>query len=206
MAKSTMTSTSLLTPLRRITTGLMAALALAAAGSAMAAPVLGAQLYWQGGDVTIEVQGTSAGYLSELRLFNPNATSTFIAYNAPNGNPIGTTVTLTTAWLDLLYNTGDELKFGIFVTNTGNTFYLGNASRNADGVVHGAIDNTVRSGWLRVGFEDLAGGGDLDYDDNVFDFRGSVRTTAEVAEPSVLALMGLALAGAGWARRRSARA
>lgn len=198
--------TSLFTTFRRRAASLVAALSLAAAGSASAAPVLGAQLYWQGGDVTIEVQGTSAGYTSELRLYNPNATSTFIAYNAPNGNPVGTTVTLNTAWLDTLYNIGDELKFGIYVTNTGNTFYLGSAARNADGVVHGTIDNTVRAGWLRVGFEDLAGGGDRDYDDNVFDFRGSVRTTAQVSEPAGLALAGLALLGAGFARRRAKRA
>lgn len=192
--------------LRHHAAGLFVALAFAAAGTASAAPVLGAQLYWQGGDVTIEVQATSAGFTSELRLFNPNATSTFIAYNAPNGNPVGTTVTLNTAWLDTLYNVGDELKFGIYVTNTGNTFYLGSAARNADGVIHGTIDNTARAGWLRVGFEDLYGGGDRDYDDNVFDFRGSVRTTAQVSEPAALALVGLALVGAGFARRSGQRA
>ncbi len=172
-------------------------------GQAESAPVLGAQLFWTGGDVTIEVQGATAGFLSELRLYH-GATSDFIAFNAPNGTPVGTTITLLAAAIDVNFDLGDELVFGIFVTNTSQTFKLGPAARNPDNIIHGAIDSTARAGWLRVGFEDILGGGDLDYDDNVFDFRGSV-VTGSVPEPGSLALVGLAALTAWGASKRSSK-
>ncbi|MCZ8235632.1 MAG: hypothetical protein ACK520_16295 [Inhella sp.] len=193
---------SLVLRARRAVNVLVAAFALGAAASASAAPVLGAQLYWQGGDVTVEVQRATAAYNSELRLYHPDSTYTFIAYNAPNRNPVGTTMALGAAWLDGFYNVGDELLFGIHVLNTGHTFWMGPALRNADRQFHATVNATARPGWYRVSFEDLYGGGDRDYDDNVFDFRGSIRPQGQVSEPAVLGLALWGLAGAVALRRR----
>lgn len=197
---------SLVLRARRALKSLMAAFALGAAASASAAPVLGAQLHWQGGDVTMEVQRATAAYTSELRLYHPDGTFTFIAYNAPNRNPVGTTVALGAAWLDGFYNVGDELLFGIHVLNTGHTFWMGPAQRNRDRQLHATVNATARPGWYRVSFEDLYGGGDRDYDDNVFDFRGSIRPQGQVSEPAVLGLALWGLAGMVALRRRRAAA
>lgn len=195
--------TKLITAAKSTASGLMVAGLMSVSSSAGAAPVLGAQLFWNGGDVTITVQASTAGFTSELRLYS-SSPDIFVAFNAPNGNPAGTMVTLTDAFLDIDHNIGDELVFGIFVTNTGDTFKLGPAGRNADNQIHGAIDN-LGGGVLRIGFEDLSGGGDRDYDDNVFDFRGGVRSNG-VPEPGSLALVGLALLGAATAGRRKSAA
>ena len=69
---------------------------------------------------------------------------------------------------------GDELVFYIFVRNTGHTYYTGPGDRNPDGIVHAAVTNLGQVGTspegqpitrFHIGFEDIFGGGDRDYDD-----------------------------------------
>lgn len=65
------------------------------------------------------------------------------------------------------FQAGAELAFNIFVNDTGDTFYSGLVSNNADKLMHSTLElnpnNTVT-----MGFEDIMFGGDKDYDDMVF--------------------------------------
>ena len=72
------------------------------------------------------------------------------------------------------YAKGTEVVFGLEVQNTGDHWENGHSSRNADHVVHGAITYEGNCSWL-IGFEDLYGGGDEDYNDLVFRVQGMLR-------------------------------
>jgi hypothetical protein len=130
--------------------------------TASAAPIIGGQLYSTGGDIIVEVLPATAGFVSELHLYSPGP-DRFIALNTD----VGTVINLGS------YPAGSELIFGIFVRNTGNTFLMGPGIRNPDGIPHVGVD-VQGPGLAIVGFEDLLGGGDLDYDDNVFRFTGGI--------------------------------
>ncbi len=69
---------------------------------------------------------------------------------------------------------GTEVVFGLQVQTTGDHWQSGPGSRNADGVVHGAATFEGDCTWL-LGFEDLYGGGDRDYNDLVFRVHGRLR-------------------------------
>jgi hypothetical protein len=91
---------------------------------------------------------------------------------------------------------GASADFSINVLTEGTTFFTGLAALNADGLVHALLILNA-DGSISVGFEDILGGGDLDFDDLVF-------SVTEVPVPGALALMLTGLAGFGFARRRKA--
>lgn len=129
---------------------------------ATAAPELGGQLFATGARVEVQVLPASAGFTSELWLFEPGP-----ARRLATNRDVGLVVDLGT------FPAGVELVFGIKVLNTGQTFKMGPGDRNPDGIPH-AVVNFLEPGRAHVGFEDLFGGGDRDYNDNVFEFRGGI--------------------------------
>ena len=135
------------------------------AASAEAQAVIGGRLFATGGTVDIVVQPGTAAFTSRLFLQHPDRTRTSVALNTEVGKHV--TVGPLPA--------GEELVFGIIMSDQ-QTFLMGPASRNPDGIAHAEVTETgVRS--FLVGFEDQFGGGDRDYDDNVFQFTGNLAPT-----------------------------
>ena len=162
---------------------------------AMATPVIGQQLYYEGGDITVTVLPYSAAYTSNLYLFSTGGGPVLIA----NSSQVGTVVNLGN--LATLYgiHAGDELIFGVLVLNTGDTFVMGPGSRNLDGIAHVSVDYAEGSSsdLATLGFEDLFGGGDFDYNDAMFKLEGGIGIALRrVPEPASLILLLLGLAAA----------
>jgi len=144
-----------------------------------------------GGDVTATYQGNSASYSNDLYLENTN---TFVFNN--HASAVGSTVDLGT------FATGTELLFRLHVNNTGDNFFSGPASRNADDKAHARAQADWQPGVTLVSFEDLFGTpeGVNGYNDLSFSFTN---TTNAIPEPETYALLlaGLGVVGAV-ARRR----
>lgn len=96
----------------------------------------------------------SAGYTNVVYLRLP----TYVWIARGHVTPVGNVVDIGA------YSVGTELVFAVFVRDTGDVFRSGPAERNPDGEVHAQVTD-LGDGSYVVGFEDLWGGGDRDFDD-----------------------------------------
>ncbi len=130
---------------------------------------LGGQLVSTGGQVTVEILFSSSGFTNEFRLFQPPPVQV-IGLDSETGRVVMLTPVAS----------GEELVFGIFVQDTGQTFLMGPGGRNPDGLAHARVQPVP--GGFEIGFEDQLGGGDMDYEDARIRVSGPVQALAAVPE------------------------
>jgi len=154
-------------------------------------PGTGGRLIYLGGNVTITEQYAEAGHTSELWLYdrygNPinlsavTGITPFIMYNySRNQDVLGKPFPYSVSFNPQAYgyNPGEALNFGIYNTVLGFTFYMGDGLNplNADSTAHDIVTD-LGGGRFLVGFEDINGGGDCDFNDNMFIFSGGILST-----------------------------
>jgi hypothetical protein len=140
-----------------------------------------------GGDVVVTFDSNDAAYTNELFLEGALGDELGVLFNNKT-TTVGTSKNLGS------FEAGTELVFKLIVRETGDAFYTGDDSRNVDNLIHATVQD--REGQVLIGFEDVFGGGDFDYNDLMFAFT-NVSGDDEVVSGGTGATSGGAGAGTG---------
>lgn len=173
------------------------------AGATFAGPIgmqslAGKELYGTGGEVMVYFRSSDAAFDSLLWL-DLGASIGPIFHNHESSS--GASVSLG------VISAHTKLPFRLEVLTLPNNWNLGPAGLNTDGNVHARVGQWMadllitQNGYL-VGFEDLPGESDFDYNDFEFVVTGVIDHTPE---PATFGLLGTALVALGVARFRRRR-
>lgn len=174
---------------------------LVAIGSAtpcFAIPILGAKvIVAETGNVTATYLGHTAKISNDLYLSSPSNSLGLLFNN--HTTLVGTTFNLGnfTAGTELIFRLhAHESRFGV---GPARDYYTGPAYRNPDEIAHAIVDAAYGPNTTYVGFEDVFGGGDLDYNDLQFSFTNT--RSESLPEPATFLLLGTGLGALALTRR-----
>ena len=143
------------------------------------------------GKVSVRFDAVSASFSSDLVLIDAVGDTGGVFLMNNKTTPLGTVVDLGS------FLAGTPLVFRLDVLTTGNSFFTGLASDNPLGFIEYALFTENADGSITVGFEDIRGGGDRDFNDLVF----TIFEVVETPIPGAVLFMLTGLAGFGAARR-----
>jgi len=135
-------------------------------------------------DVIIDFAYSDCGYKNEFSLISPRSETLGWSTGGPSAHRARTGSAFGEKWNLGKFPVGTELVFkdvakDYFSGAVQGIYLTGPASRNSDNYIHAAISLKNESGTHHkylVSFEDMAGGGDNDYDDVEFYVSGDVST------------------------------
>lgn len=154
------------------------------------------------GDVTATFLGSDAGYFNTLYLSSPGDGDPIFIFDKDNSGSdfisLGSLLGLGS------FDAGTELIFSLYVENTKQTFFTGEGVNNPgynnpDDMAHARAVTTLTTlgsedyYLTEVGFEDLYGGGDRDYNDFMFSLTNVIDPIVDVPEPRLLLLLSCGL-------------
>ena len=152
-------------------------------------------IYYHGGPLRLEILTSDSAYTSRIYLHTATE-HIFLGANSDAG------VVLHLADPSAVgLNPGDEFVLAIYVNDTGRYFSLGGGYDNPDGVIHASV-TYLPDDVAIIGFEDLFGGGDFDYNDARVRITGNIGLEI-IPEPSGLLLIASGAAGLWLFRRRA---
>ena len=122
--------------------------------------------------IVVDIEASDSGYNNRIFYSTDNfKTKQYLGVDNQTGSvDLGT------------FKPGTTIQFGID-NGQGDFFKTGGASANADNVDHTQVSK-LADGSVRVGFEDLRGGGDRDFNDAIVRVRSVPAVTAPVSAPA----------------------
>lgn len=161
---------------------------------------------------TLGISTTGGGPLSkDAALIFPNASSPTGYYGSGKLIRTDEEPLLPGDFVDLgTFKAGTALDFFLIANGAigGDEFFSTTTSLNSDGIVHAVSLAENGSAYLVIGFEDLRGGGDRDYNDLVFAVEIGKANVASLGAPEPSLAVGALLGGVaffGFSRRRRMR-
>lgn len=144
------------------------------------------------GEVSVKFHGADASYTSILQFHRADGSTQQLFNN--HTSTVGDVVSLGN------FQAGERLDFSLLVQDTGHTFSLDGA--NPDGLEHALLQGMGND--TLVGFEDMFGGGDRDYNDLMYLFSNT-EVVQSTPEAGTFILMGTGLVLLWMCRRLSLR-